>query len=126
MRFGYLDPPKQRHNLPQTRIMFQDVVVAECIEAPSRGVRCQIRCESEIEEQLCEIIADIEARREGVFDYRKSEVAPFVGEEAVVCQRVQHGTWASSWNKLVNDTRNTSFLISEERTVSRSSRVPAC
>jgi hypothetical protein len=109
MRFGYLGPSKRRHNLPQTRIMFQDVVVAECIEAPSRGVRCQIRREREVEEQLCEIIADVETCREGVLDNRKSEVAPFMREEAVVRQRVQHGARASSWTKLVNNTRGTSL-----------------
>lgn len=54
-------------------------MIAEGIETPSCSVRGRIRRERKVEQQFCDIIADVEGRCKGVFDNRKREVATFVG-----------------------------------------------
>ena len=86
----------ERKNLPQTGIMLQDVVVAQCIETPGRSVRTWVRCEGEVVQQLRDVVANVQACRKSVFDSGKCEVATFARQEAMVGQGVQHGARASS------------------------------
>jgi hypothetical protein len=65
----------QRKNLPQTGIMFQDVVIAQCIQTPGRSIRTWVCREREVIQQLRDFFADVKACQKSVLDGGEREVA---------------------------------------------------
>jgi hypothetical protein len=91
----------EKQYLPQTSIVLQDVVNAQSIEPPCCCVWSEIRRERKFEQQLSDVVTNVQTRAKSMLDDGKREVSTFVGEEAVVCQCVEHGTRASCCRWLV-------------------------
>jgi hypothetical protein len=75
--------------------MLQDVMFAQCVQSPSRTVL--ISRQGKPIEQSPNFLANIQSCLQCGYDFVEREVASIMGEELVVCERVEHRTWASRW-----------------------------
>jgi len=91
----------EQRDIPETGVMLEHVVVAEVVEGKGCRVGLGVGAQREVEEEPAEGFVDVEGVKQGVFGVFFGDVLACVGEEAVVCEGVEHRTGGSHYRELV-------------------------
>jgi hypothetical protein len=75
----------------ETRVVLEDVMVAQVVEREGGRVRCGVRGEGKVEQEVGHGRIDMQGIEEGLVRLFPGDVHAVVRQELVVRQRVEHG-----------------------------------